>query len=90
MAGNEGTPATVTQNSAPVRKVSAGAFAGAVVIFIVAVLNSYVLPKDHPITADISSAATTIVTFLVGYMVSPSPNETTMQDTAGKVVSAVK
>jgi hypothetical protein len=89
MAVNAGPSDTVQRNSTPVRKVSAGAFSGAVVIFIVAVLNNYVL-KDKPITAEISSAATTIVTFLVGYLVPPGSGEVTMQAPDGKVMSAVR
>lgn len=52
----------------PYKKVSAGSLAGALSILVVWLLNSYVLQGD-PITGEVASAMTTILTFLVAYMV---------------------
>lgn len=52
----------------PYKKVSAGSLAGALSILVVWLLNGYVLQGD-PITGEVASAMTTILTFLVAYMV---------------------
>jgi hypothetical protein len=52
----------------PTRKVGAGALAGAVSVVLVWCLNSFVL-KETKITPEIASAITTIVTFIVGYVI---------------------
>lgn len=60
---------------APAQKVTAGGIAGAAVTVIVFVLNSYVLPSDKPITAEIAVALSTVFTFLVSYLTPPSKND---------------
>jgi len=73
----------------PVRKVWAGGVTGAFVTLIVLILNAYVPMFVHkPISGEISAAATTVLTFVVGYLVPPSPRETTTQDQTGAIVSA--
>ena len=60
----------------PVRKVTAGAFTGALVTLIVLILNTYVPSFERkPISGEISSAATTVLTFIVSYLVSPGKEE---------------
>jgi len=63
-------------SNAPTRKVTAGGLAGAIVIIIVFVLNTYVLPLDKPITGEIAAAITTVLSFVVSYFVRPSPSDT--------------
>ncbi len=53
----------------PYKKVSAGSLAGALSILVVWLLNSYVLPSCEPITGEVASAMTTVLTFFVAYMV---------------------
>lgn len=53
----------------PYKKVSAGSLAGALAILVVWLLNSYVLPQGDPITGEVASAMTTVLTFFVAYMV---------------------
>jgi hypothetical protein len=75
--------------SAPVRKVSAAGVTGAFVTLIVGVLNAYVPFFAHkPISGEISGAATTVLTFIVAYLVPPAPGETTVVDQTGAVRSA--
>lgn len=52
----------------PYKKVSAGSLAGALSILVVWLMNSYVLQGD-PITGEVASAMTTVLTFFVAYMV---------------------
>jgi hypothetical protein len=75
--------------SAPVRKVWAGGVTGAFVTLIVGILNAYVPLFVHkPISGEISGAATTVLTFIVAYLVPPAPAETTVMDQTGAVRSA--
>jgi Na+/proline symporter len=75
----------------PVRKVTFGAVSGALVTLIVGILNGYVpFFEKKPISGEISGAATTVVSFLVSYLVPPDPNETTTQDSQGNTTSARK
>ena len=60
----------------PVRKVTAGAFTGALVTLLVLILNTYVpFFEKKPISGEISGAATTVLTFIVAYLVPPGKNE---------------
>jgi hypothetical protein len=54
---------------APYRKVSAGALAGALSIILVWVVNAFVLPESNPLPGEVASAITTVLTFVVGYVV---------------------
>lgn len=58
----------------PVRKVAAGGLAGALAIILVFVLNTYVMPAK-PIPGDVASALTTVLTFIVSYMVPSTATE---------------
>ena len=64
--------------SKPVRKVTAGGIAGAGTAVLVFVLNSYLLPSSKPIPPEIASALTTVITFLVSYLISPGYGERTI------------
>lgn len=55
----------------PHRKVSAGAMAGAMTVVLVWVLNTYVLAD--PIPSHVAAAITTLLTFMMSYMV-PAAN----------------
>ena len=59
----------------PTQKVTAGSFALALSTIVVFVLNTYVLPSNQPLPAEVSLAIMTIVTFLVMYFVPPSSND---------------
>ncbi|WP_106237839.1 hypothetical protein [Pleurocapsa sp. CCALA 161] len=62
----------------PVRKITAGAFTGSLVTLTVLILNTYnpvFKQPDSQISGEISSAATTILTFIVSYLVPPSREE---------------
>lgn len=75
----------------PVRKVTVGAFSGALVTLIVFVLNNYVPSfQKKPITIETAGAAITVVTFIVSYLVPPDPRETIAQDREGNTISARK
>jgi hypothetical protein len=77
--------------NAPVRKVTFGAISGAFVTLIVGILNTYVpFFVSKPISGEISGAATTVVSFMISYLVRPDPNETTTRDQEGNVMSARK
>jgi len=76
--------------SAPVQKITYGAATGALVTLVVLILNAYFLPPEKKISAEISGAATTVLTFVVAYLVPPGANETTVQDTSGATKSATK
>ncbi len=74
---------------APVRKITVGALGGALVTFIVGVLNTYhPFFITTPISAEIAGAATTMVTFCLAYFTPPDPNETTIRDKTGRVRTA--
>jgi hypothetical protein len=63
-----------TATKAPVRKITAGALAGAISIVLLFVLNTTIL-STHPIPPEVASAITVILTFIVGYIIPPSPND---------------
>lgn len=69
----ESANATTGQASAiPVQKVLVGGAAGAVSTIFVFFWNSY---SDHKIPADVASALTTVITFMISYLVPPNPKE---------------
>jgi hypothetical protein len=70
--------AVQTRGSAPVQKVVAGGGGGALATIIIFVLNHYVL-ADKPLDGTVSAAITTLVTFLVSYIVPPGANESNIQ-----------
>jgi hypothetical protein len=53
----------------PQRKVGASVLAGALSVALVWALNVYVLVDRPQIPAEVASALTTILTFVVGYLV---------------------
>lgn len=61
----------------PVKKVTFGAAAGALVTIAVYVLNTHVpaFEGNKKISPEVSSAATTVLTFIVSYLVPPGKNE---------------
>jgi hypothetical protein len=63
-----------TRGAGPVRKVVAGGVGGALATIIIFVLNNYVLAAK-PLDGTVSAAITTLVTFLVSYIVPPGANE---------------
>lgn len=75
----------------PVRKVTAGAFTGALVTFIVLILNSYhpfFRQEQNQISGQISGAATTILAFIVSYVMPPSRKEVIISQENGATKSA--
>ena len=63
----------------PVKKVTAGAFTGAIVTLMVLILNTYhpfFRNEDNKISGEISGAATTVLTFIVSYLIPPGRQET--------------
>lgn len=57
-----------TQTNMPVRKVTIGALAGAMSVMIIWVLKT----NGTEVPGEVASAFTTILTFVVGYVVPPS------------------
>lgn len=67
-----------TRGAAPVRKIVAGGVGGAVATIIIFVLNHYFLKSD-PLDGTVSAAITTVVTFLISYIVPPGAHESNVQ-----------
>jgi putative flippase GtrA len=65
-------PAVKSPTAAPVRKVTSGLAGGAVASVALWVLKQYA-GFDPP--AEIAGAITTLISFLVAYIVPPSPND---------------
>lgn len=63
------------QSATPTRKVGAGALAGALSAIIVWILNTMVLGADRQIPAEIGMMLTTVLTFLVSYLVPPGDGD---------------
>lgn len=63
-----------TQGNAPVRKVIAGGIGGSVATIIIYIINRNV-GADHQLDGTISAAITTLVTFLVSYVIPPGQTE---------------
>ena len=57
----------------PTRKVTVGGLAGAISIVFVWVANTFWMPSNAKIPAEIASAITTILTFAVSYFVPDPP-----------------
>lgn len=55
-------------DNAPTRKVAAGGLAGAISLVVVWTLNTYFLPVEKPIPAEIGMSITTIFTFAVSWL----------------------
>jgi hypothetical protein len=68
-------PSAKQQDAVPTRKVTAGGIAGAASILIVFLLNTYILPPDKPLTAEIAAALTTILSFAIAYLVPPAATD---------------
>jgi hypothetical protein len=60
---------------APVRKVAIGGLSGAIATLLIFILNKFVLGADDQITGEIAGSVTTVITFIVSYLVPPSENE---------------
>ena len=65
--------AVKSTSSVPVRKVTAGA-AGAVTVILVFVINTYVSPAK-PLSPEITSAITTVLSFVAAYLVPPAASD---------------
>jgi hypothetical protein len=64
------------QDAVPTRKVLAGGLAGALTTIVVFILNSYVIGQGVPkITGDIGAALTTVLSFLISYLVPPASKD---------------
>ena len=75
---------TATPTNVPARKITLGMATGAFVTLIVGVLNSYIPFFEHkPISGGIAGSATTLLTFIVSYMVRPGDNEGTIIEAGG-------
>lgn len=70
---NNPIPGSGDSSRRPTRKVGASALAGALSVVLVWIIHNFVLTGSTQITAEIASALTTILTFLVGYFV-PEPD----------------
>jgi hypothetical protein len=73
-AGTPGNPSPTEGKKSylPSRKVGAGALAGALSVLVVWIINTFVLTGPTKITGEVASAITTILTFIVGYII-PEP-----------------
>jgi hypothetical protein len=61
----------------PIRKVTVGAFTGALVTLTVLILNDFVIKEgNQKISGELTGAATTVLTFIVSYLVPPGMKET--------------
>ena len=71
-------------SSAPTTKVVSGGIAGAISAVAVWILNAFkVLPNGTQIPGEIASALTTIVSFVVSYLVPPSGKDRITQSDRG-------
>lgn len=69
-----------TKGNAPVKKVTAGAFGGAIATIVVFVLNTYVITDPGKLlTGEVSAALATVVSFAVAYLISPGANESNIK-----------
>jgi len=84
-------PTSALQTAIPRRKVLAGGVTGAVVTSVILILNIYVFTgnnADQKIPPELASSATTVLSFLASYLVSPDPKETSVPDENGNTKSA--
>lgn len=56
----------------PTRKVVAATLGSAITVIVVFILNAYVLPKDQPITPEVTGAISTIFVLIAGYFIPAS------------------
>jgi len=63
------------KSAAPARKVIGSALAAAITTVVIWVLNGFVLPDGNTVPVEVAGAITTIVTFLAGYLLPPSPRD---------------
>jgi hypothetical protein len=56
----------------PTRKMTVSGLAGALSVVLVWLINTYWPPAGKPVPAEVASAMTTIISFVVGYFV-PDP-----------------
>jgi hypothetical protein len=63
------------QNGVPTRKVIAGGLAGALVTIIVIVANTYWLPSEKPLPSELAAALTTVLSFIISYVVPPAASD---------------
>jgi hypothetical protein len=83
------TNSTPKATNTSVRKVTFGEITDSLVTLIVGILNSYVpFFIQTPISGEISGSATTILSFIISWVVQPDPSETTIQDKNGNSISA--
>jgi hypothetical protein len=72
--------------SAPTTKVMYGGIAGAISIVIVWALNEFkILPNGTQIPGEIASAITTILTFVVSYVVPPGAKDQVVKEELSQV-----
>ena len=76
---------SVTPTSQPVRKVTVGILAGAIVTVLIWILKQF---GHINVASEVSTACTTIFTFVISYLTPPAPNETTVKDATGSAKSA--
>lgn len=59
----------------PTQKVAAGGIAGAVTSILLFAVNTYFPVNGEPLPAEIGAAITTLISFIVSYMVPPAARE---------------
>ena len=75
-------------SAAPTRKVTAGGTAGAISIIIVFILNTYkLLPGGVQVTGEVAAALTTVISFIVSYVVPPSHQDQLTSTTTEAVLT---
>jgi hypothetical protein len=76
-------PATPT--AAPIRKVTFGVVAGAIVTIIIWAIKALGYQEPSP---EVAAALTTLISFVISYMTPHAPNETVVTDEAGNARAA--
>jgi len=80
-----------TENGMPVKKVAIGGAAGVGVFVLVLILNTYVpFFETKPISGELASGLSTLLTFLASYFTPPAQSETVIQTLDGDMRSASK
>ncbi len=76
----------------PTRKVAGAGIAGAAFSLLVYILNKYVSPfREHPLSGELATWATTVLAGLTAYLVPPGASEATVRDSGtGRVRSALQ
>jgi hypothetical protein len=88
MADMQATAAPKNKVIAATGGAAVGSAISVIILWILTTFGHVTFPQD--VTNALSTLFTTIVTFLVGYIVPPGANEGTVVDEAGKVKSALK